>query len=92
LHNAFQHFSRQAERSIVHYDTVLSGNKVIRVSEFRDQLKDRYGDLIAVEMEAAGIMMTVLIAVIRGISDSADPLKNDEWHVEAAAVAAAYAK
>ena len=47
---------------------------------------------IAIEMEAAGMMNRFPVAVIRGISDSADAEKNDEWQFYAAATAAAYAK
>ena len=43
-------------------------------------------------MEAAGIMNTLPVAVIRGISDFGDSAKNDEWHLYAASTAAAYAK
>ncbi|OQU98130.1 hypothetical protein CLAIMM_03955 [Cladophialophora immunda] len=92
LHSAFRNVRRQTDGPSVHYGTILSGNKVIRASEFRDRLKEKYGDAVAIEMEAAGVMTTLPVAVIRGISDSADPLKNDDWHARAAAVAAAYAK
>jgi hypothetical protein len=43
-------------------------------------------------MEAAGIMNSLPVAVIRGISDFGDSGKNDIWQLYAAATAAAYAK
>ena len=75
----------------VHYGTILSGNTVVKSKAKRDQLRDRYGG-IAVEMEAAGMMTRLPVAVIRGISDFADSSKNDAWQPYAAITAAAYAK
>lgn len=74
-----------------HYGTILSGNSVIKSKKRRDELRDKYNG-IAIEMEAAGMMTRLPVAVIRGISDFADPNKNDEWQPYAAATAAAYAK
>ncbi|GMF69105.1 unnamed protein product [Aspergillus oryzae] len=76
---------------MVHYGTILSGNSVIKSKGRRDYLRDRYGG-IAVEMEAAGIMTRIPVAVIRGISDFVDSSKNDSWQPYAAITAAAYAK
>ncbi|RHZ45995.1 uncharacterized protein CDV56_103477 [Aspergillus thermomutatus] len=74
-----------------HYGTILSGNSVIKSKAKRDHLRDRYGG-IAVEMEAAGMMTRLPVAVIRGISDFADSSKNNAWQPYAAITAAAYAK
>ncbi|KKZ65542.1 hypothetical protein EMCG_08615 [[Emmonsia] crescens] len=76
---------------MVHYGTILSGNKIIKSKETRDKLRDKYGG-IAVEMQAAGMMNRLPVAVIRGISDFADSSKNDSWQPYAAITAAAYAK
>ncbi|CAI7589640.1 unnamed protein product [Penicillium glandicola] len=75
----------------VHYATILSGNTVIKSQSKRDQLRDMYGG-IAVEMEAAGIMTRLPVAVIRGIGDFADSSKNSAWQSYAAITAAAYAR
>lgn len=75
----------------VHYGTILSGNTVVKSQSKRDQLRETYGG-IAVEMEAAGIMTRLPVAVIRGISDFADSSKNSIWQPYAAITAAAYAK
>ena len=75
----------------VHYGTILSGNGVIKSKIKRDELRDRFGG-IAIEMEAAGMMSRLPVAVIRGISDFGDAQKNDDWHAYAALAAAAYAK
>ncbi|KAK5463020.1 hypothetical protein LTS15_002732 [Exophiala xenobiotica] len=92
LHPAFEDSRRDSDNPVVHYGTILSGDKVVRATDFRDKLKEKYHDPVALEMEAAGVMNLLPVAVIRGISDSADPFKNDQWHARAAAVAAAYAK
>ncbi|KAJ5155417.1 hypothetical protein N7492_008220 [Penicillium capsulatum] len=78
-------------RPRVHYGIILSGNTVIKSKAKRDQLRSQYGG-IAVEMEAAGMMTRLPVAVIRGISDFADASKNKEWQPYAAITAAAYAK
>jgi nucleoside phosphorylase len=75
----------------VHYGTILSGNTVIKSKTKRDELRQLYGG-IAVEMEAAGMMTRLPVAVIRGISDFADSSKDDKWQPYAAITAAAYAK
>ena len=82
---------RASQDPVVHYGLIASGNKLIKKAELRDALRDKYG-IICFEMEAAGILNTVPVAVIRGVCDYADSHKNDEWHHYAAATAAAYAK
>ncbi|KAB8223794.1 hypothetical protein BDV33DRAFT_200158 [Aspergillus novoparasiticus] len=76
---------------MVHYGTILSGNSVIKSQVKRDRLRDKYGG-IAVEMEAAGIMTRLPVAVIRGVSDFADSSKSDAWQPYAAITVVAYAK
>jgi len=77
----------------VHYGLIASGNQVIKDATFRDKLnKDLGGNILCVEMEAAGLMNNFPCIVIRGICDYADSHKNKEWQEHAAAVAAAFAK
>ncbi|KIW65253.1 hypothetical protein PV04_07527 [Phialophora macrospora] len=77
----------------VHYGLVASGNQVIKDAAFRDKLnKDLGGDVLCVEMEAAGLMNSFPCLVIRGTCDYADSHKNKAWQEHAAAVAAAFAK
>ncbi|QYT05611.1 Ankyrin repeat protein [Trichoderma simmonsii] len=77
----------------VHYGLIASGNQVIKDAEFRDRLDQRYdGNVLCVEMEAAGLMNNFPCIVIRGICDYADSQKNYDWQEYAAAVAAAFAK
>ncbi|OPB46716.1 hypothetical protein A0O28_0068400 [Trichoderma guizhouense] len=77
----------------VHYGLIASGNQVIKSATRRDQLnKDLGGNLLCVEMEAAGLMNNFPCIVVRGICDYADSHKNKDWQEYAAAVAAAFAK
>ncbi|OJJ07396.1 hypothetical protein ASPVEDRAFT_65790 [Aspergillus versicolor CBS 583.65] len=82
---------RQFEGPAIHYGLVASGNKVIKNASLRDSMRDKY-NIICFEMEAAGLLDTLPVAVIRGVSDYADSHKNDTWHEYAASTAAAYAR
>lgn len=82
---------RDHQEPKVHYGLIASGDKVIKNAKLRDELRDRH-DIICLEMEAAGLMNSLPVAVIRGICDYADSHKNDLWQPYAAAVAAAYAR
>ena len=77
----------------VHYGLIASGNQVIKDPKFRDNLKSYFGgQVLCVEMEAAGLMNSFPCIVIRGICDYADSHKNKVWQEHAAATAAAFAK
>lgn len=77
----------------IHYGLIASGNNVIKDARFRDRLNDSLGgNVLCVEMEAAGLMDNFPCLVIRGICDYADSEKNKDWQEYAAAVAAACAK
>lgn len=77
----------------VHYGLIASGNQVVKDAGFRDSLNESLGgNVLCVEMEAAGVMNDFPCLVIRGICDYADSRKNDRWQEYTAAVAAAYAK
>jgi nucleoside phosphorylase len=79
------------ERTKVWYGRIGSGDKLMKDAQKRDELRDTY-NLIGLEMEAAGIMNTIPVGVIRGVCDYGDEHKNSEWQPYAAAMAAAYAK
>ncbi|KAI1412032.1 purine and uridine phosphorylase [Hypoxylon sp. FL1857] len=83
---------RLSRSPAIHYGLIASGNKAIKNATLRDALRDKYVGIICFEMEAAGLMNIMPVAVIRGICDYADSRKNDVWHHYAAATAAAYAK
>ena len=82
---------RSHQDPVVHYGLIASGNKVIKNATLRDDLRDRY-NIICFEMEAAGLMNTLPVAIIRGISDYADSYKNNKWQPYTVATPAAYAK
>jgi nucleoside phosphorylase len=80
------------DRPLVHFGLVASGNQVIKDGAKRLKILQAHPGVIAVEMEAAGLMNVFGCATIRGICDYADSHKNDGWHKYASAVAAAAAK
>jgi nucleoside phosphorylase len=86
--------SRGQPREVhIHYGLIASGNQVIKEAKFRDSLnKSLGGNVLCIEMEAAGLMNDFPCLVIRGICDYADSQKNKDWQEYAAAIAAAYAK
>jgi nucleoside phosphorylase len=82
---------QESERTQVWYGRVGSGDKLVENARKREELRDRF-DLIGLEMEAAGTMNTIPVAVIRGACGYGDAQKNEEWQPYAAAMAAAYTK
>lgn len=77
----------------VQFGLIASGNQVIKDASVRDRLNERLGgNVLCVEMEAAGLMNDFPCIVVRGICDYADSRKNKEWQEYAAAVAAGCAK
>lgn len=80
-----------SKRTRVWYGPIGSGDKLLKNSKKRDELRDKYG-VIGLEMEAAGTMNRIPVGAIRGVCDYGDYHKNKEWQPYAAAMAAAYAK
>ncbi|GKU04332.1 transcription factor [Fusarium langsethiae] len=68
-----------------------SGNKVIKSGGDRDQIAAQH-NLIAFEMEGAGVWDEVPCIIVKGICNYADSHKNKAWQDFAAATAAAVAK
>jgi nucleoside phosphorylase len=84
---------RKPQESRIHYGLIASGDKLVKDAAFRDQLnKELGGQILCVEMEAAGLVNDFPCLVIRGICDYADSHKNKDWQEYAAIVAAAFAK
>ncbi|EQB52061.1 hypothetical protein CGLO_08339 [Colletotrichum gloeosporioides Cg-14] len=84
---------RDVGEPVVHYGLIASGNQVIKDAAFRDEISNNLGgNVLCVEMEAAGLMDDFPCLVIRGICDYADSHKNKAWQEHAAAVAAAFTK
>jgi nucleoside phosphorylase len=69
-----------------HLGIVMSGNKVISSKEYAENLLSVWDLALAVEMESVGVANAInqsvhkpRFAVIKSISDYADPSKNDDW-------------
>jgi nucleoside phosphorylase len=80
-----------SKRVRVWYGLIASGDKLMKNTEKRNELRDKY-NVIGLEMEAAGTMNQIPVGVIRGVCDYGDEHKNKGWQPYAAAMAAAYAK
>ncbi|UKZ56864.1 hypothetical protein TrVGV298_010709 [Trichoderma virens] len=64
----------------IHYGLIASGNQVIKDATVRDCLDgDLDGNVLCIEMEAAGLMNNFPCLVVRGICDYADSSKNKDW-------------
>ncbi|EHK21121.1 uncharacterized protein TRIVIDRAFT_153334, partial [Trichoderma virens Gv29-8] len=70
---------------------VASADTVMKSGDHRDQIAKQY-NIIAFEMEGAGLWDEVPCIVVKGICDYADSHKNKIWQPFAAATAAAVAK
>lgn len=75
----------------VHVGAVASGDRVIKSATDRDRLS-READVIAFEMEGAGIWDEVPSIVVKGVCDYADSHKHKGWQNFAAATAACASK
>jgi len=84
--------ARAVHEVTVHYDTIASGNQVIKDGVTRDKISSELGGILCFEMEAAGLMNSFPCLVVRGICDYADSHKNKRWQPYAAATTAACAK
>ncbi|MEU7001350.1 hypothetical protein [Nonomuraea sp. NPDC046570] len=78
----------------VFYGRIGSGDELLRSASRRDEIA-RTGDLLAIEMEGAGVAVSAALGgreclVIRGISDYGDAEKSDLWQPYASLAAAAY--
>lgn len=80
-----------SKRVRVWYGPIGSGEKLMKNTIKRDELRDKH-NVIGLEMEAAGTMNQIPVGVIRGVCDYGDEHKNKEWQPYAAAMAASYAK
>lgn len=72
-------------RPAIHYGLIASLDEVVADTNFVDKLCDAWPKLLGIEMEAGGVCaaaetFNIKPAVIRGVSDLADPSKSDnEW-------------
>ncbi|KAL5089613.1 hypothetical protein Trisim1_005306 [Trichoderma cf. simile WF8] len=77
----------------IHYGLIASGNQVVKDGTIRDRINQSLGgEVLCIEMEAAGLMNNFPCIIIRGICDYADERKNKDWQEYAAALAAGFTK
>ncbi|KAK2591190.1 hypothetical protein QQS21_011124 [Conoideocrella luteorostrata] len=83
-----QNISREIN---IHIGPVASGDMVMKSGEDRDRIANQE-EIVAFEMEGAGIWDEVPCIVIKGVGDYADSHKNKAWQNFAATTAAAATK
>ncbi|EQB55744.1 hypothetical protein CGLO_04292 [Colletotrichum gloeosporioides Cg-14] len=83
--------SSQSQDPRIFVGQVASGDTVMKSGERRDSIA-REHNVIAFEMEGAGVWDQVPCLVVKGVCDYADSHKNKLWQPYAAAVAAATTK
>ena len=76
----------------MHVGPVLSGQKLLDQSDFKDALLDQYPNAIGGEMEGSGLWSAAQRArkewiLVKGVCDWADGAKNDDYQAMAAASA-----
>jgi nucleoside phosphorylase len=80
-----------AQMPMIHYGLIASGDTVMKLGEHRDTVAAS-DNVIAFEMEGAGVWDIFPCVVIKGVCDYADSHKNKDWQNYAAATAAACMK
>ncbi|KAI1048915.1 hypothetical protein LB506_005170 [Fusarium annulatum] len=75
----------------VHFGPMASGDTVMVSAEHRDRIAAAE-NIIAFEMEGAGVWQELPCIIVKGVSDFADCEKTKEWQDYAAAMAAATSK
>ncbi|MFI5894688.1 hypothetical protein ACIA5D_31765 [Actinoplanes sp. NPDC051513] len=82
----------------VHHGVMGSGDVLMSDERARDDLADRFPDMLAIEMEGSGIAASTAAEdrawfMVRGVADYAESAgKNDTWHTFASLAAAAYVR
>ncbi|KAI1738181.1 nucleoside phosphorylase domain-containing protein [Xylaria scruposa] len=75
----------------IHFGAYASGDTVMKSGEHRDQIAARE-EVIAFEMEGAGVWEIFPCIIIKGVCDYADSHKNKKWQKYSAFTAAACSK
>jgi len=78
-------------RPVVHFGLIASGDTVMKSGKRRDEIAKNL-NVIAFEMEGAGVWDNLPCIVIKGVCDYADSHKNKKWQNYAAATAASCMK
>ncbi|RDW78956.1 uncharacterized protein DSM5745_05808 [Aspergillus mulundensis] len=83
--------TKAAQAPSIFVGRIGSGDTVMKSGEERDKLASAH-DLIAFEMEGAGVWDELPCVVVKGVCDYADSHKNKDWQHFAAATAASATK
>ncbi|EXU99026.1 ankyrin repeat protein [Metarhizium robertsii] len=75
----------------VFFGCIGSGDKVIKSGQLRDIIAEKH-NLVAFEMEGAGVWDEIPCIIVKSVCDYADSHKNKQWQNYAAATAAAATK
>ncbi|KAK6523821.1 hypothetical protein TWF281_001789 [Arthrobotrys megalospora] len=81
----------EIQQPFVHIGTVASGDTVMRSSQERDRIA-KEDNIIAFEMEGAGVWDNLSCIIIKGVCDYCDSHKNKNWQNFASATAASAMK
>ena len=81
----------KAQVPLIHFGRIASGDFVMKSGSHRDEIASR-SEVIAFEMEGAGVWDNFPTIVIKAVCDYADSHKNKTWQGYAAAAAAACTK
>lgn len=80
--------SQHGPTTSVHFGLVASGDTVMKSAKHRDEISANE-NIIAFEMESAGVWDNIPCIVVKGVCDYSDSHKNKDWQYFAAASAAA---
>ncbi|KAL4967819.1 nucleoside phosphorylase domain-containing protein, partial [Aspergillus stella-maris] len=83
--------SNEAQAPSIFIGTIGSGDTVMKSGEERDRIA-RAHNLLAFEMEGAGVWDEMPCIIVKGVCDYADSHKNKDWQHFAAATAASATK
>ncbi|KAG2420541.1 hypothetical protein HFD88_000153 [Aspergillus terreus] len=83
--------AREAQKPSIHFGLIASGDLVMKSGRHRDEIASRE-NVIAFEMEGAGVWESFPTVIIKGVCDYADSHKSKVWQKYAAATAAACMK
>ena len=83
--------SKPKAKPDIHFGRVASGNKVINCGEERDRIAEAE-NVVAFDMEAAGVWDYLPCVVVKAVCDYADSHKNKKWQEYAVLAAAACTK
>ncbi|KAL5356413.1 nucleoside phosphorylase domain-containing protein [Aspergillus floccosus] len=79
------------ETAAIHFGRIASSDQVMKSAADRDRIANQE-DIVAFEMEGAGVWDNFPTIIVKGVCDYADGHKNKQWQKYASVTAAACAK